>query len=315
MSNGVDSLDNAPSTDESPTEENPNQTLVLQCSQCSSIMGDTTAWAFADDVLRTVSLKNASEKVLITEVLDTSKNGTDFGSAFNVLKCEVCNEEIGRMYRTTPTQLDHLRGLFSLFIDKLTSYQVGSCSQSCQALTLDDTLSFGELKEMHTKLNKIKHVLVTVDGRLKHIETFLEEYDDQPESVPDESHNIIPAENHRKEGSFHAFIPPQQPEAVRRPETMSREMFNNGVTSENSVQSYNAGMLSSKGAQKRPAFRKFDEGNSSVYSRSEDVRQETDDGLQSSYRTSQSYMDTNKRKKHSDPRADNSTYKNKRSKY
>lgn len=154
-----------------------------------------------------------------------------------------------------------------------------------------------------------------MDGRLKHIETFLEEYDDQPESVPDESHNIIPAENHRKEGSFHAFIPPQQPEAVRRPETMSREMFNNGVTSENSVQSYNAGMLSSKGAQKRPAFRKFDEGNSSVYSRSDDVRQETDDGLQSSYRTSQSYMDTNKRKKHSDPRADNSTYKNKRSKY
>ena len=35
------------------------------------------------------------------------------------------------------------------------SYQVGSCSQSCQALTLDDTLSFGELKEMHTKLNKV----------------------------------------------------------------------------------------------------------------------------------------------------------------
>ncbi|XP_076076552.1 uncharacterized protein LOC143047408 [Mytilus galloprovincialis] len=315
MSNGVNSLDNAPSTDESPTEENPNQILVLQCSQCSSIVGDTTAWAFADDVLRTVSLKNASEKVLITEVLDTSKNGTDFGSAFNVLKCEVCNEEIGRMYRTTPTQLDHLRGLFSLFIDKLTSYQVGSCSQSCQALTLDDTLSFGELKEMHTKLNKIKHVLVTVDGRLKHIETFLEEYDDQPESVPDESHNIIPAENHRKEGSFHAFIPPQQPEAVRRPETMSREMFNNGVTSEKIVQSYNAGMVSSKDAQKRPAFRKFDEGNSSVYSRSDDVRQETDDGLQSSYRTSQSYMETLKRKKHSDQRADNSTYKNKRSKY
>ncbi|XP_063403512.1 uncharacterized protein LOC134687286 [Mytilus trossulus] len=315
MSNGVNSIDNAPSTDESPAEENPTETLVLQCSQCSSIVGDTTAWAFADDVLRTVSLKNASEKVLITEVLETSKNGTDFGSAFNVLKCEVCNEEIGRMYRTTPTQLDHLRGLFSLFIDKLSSYQVGSCSQNCQALNLDDTLSFGELKEMHTKLDKIKHVLVTVDGRLKHIETFLEEYDDQPESVADDSHNINPTEVPRKEGSFHAFVPPQQPEAVRRPETMSREMYNNGVTSENSVQSYNAGMPSSKGAQKRPAFRKFEDGNSSVYSRSEDLGQETNDGLQSSYRTSQSYMDTLKRKKQSDPRADNSTYKNKRSKY
>ncbi|CAG2195276.1 unnamed protein product [Mytilus edulis] len=308
MSNGVNSLDNAPSTDESPTEENPNQILVLQCSQCSSIVGDTTAWAFADDVLRTVSLKNASEKVLITEVLDTSKNGTDFGRPTLQQRRDLACTML------TPTPAGSF-SLLLLFIDKLTSYQVGSCSQSCQALTLDDTLSFGELKEMHTKLNKIKHVLVTVDGRLKHIETFLEEYDDQPESVPDESHNIIPAENHRKEGSFHAFIPPQQPEAVRRPETMSREMFNNGVTSENSVQSYNAGMLSSKGAQKRPAFRKFDEGNSSVYSRSDDVRQETDDGLQSSYRTSQSYMDTNKRKKHSDPRADNSTYKNKRSKY
>lgn len=37
--------------------EQPADTLILQCSNCNTIIGDTTAWGCADSILRTVGLK------------------------------------------------------------------------------------------------------------------------------------------------------------------------------------------------------------------------------------------------------------------
>lgn len=37
-------------------EESDTLPLVFQCAQCNSILGDSTAWVCANDVLRSISL-------------------------------------------------------------------------------------------------------------------------------------------------------------------------------------------------------------------------------------------------------------------
>lgn len=46
--------------------EQPTDTLVLQCSNCNTVIGDTTAWGCADPILRTVGLKRMSFYEILT---------------------------------------------------------------------------------------------------------------------------------------------------------------------------------------------------------------------------------------------------------
>lgn len=54
--------------------------------------------------------------------LETSREESDYGSTFNNLHCRNCQEWLGRQYRTTTAELDHLRGNYTFSLGQLILY-------------------------------------------------------------------------------------------------------------------------------------------------------------------------------------------------
>lgn len=66
----------------------------------------------------------SNANVIIDEILETSKDESDYGSTFNNLYCRKCNEWIGRRYRTTTSELDYLRGHYTLSLGQLILFEM-----------------------------------------------------------------------------------------------------------------------------------------------------------------------------------------------
>lgn len=107
--------------------------MALQCKSCRTIVGDTGSllslqrealiitltsnWAAFHFLILILSEKSGN--VVVDEELETSKEGSDYGSTFNNLFCKNCNGWLGRCYRTTAPDLDNLRGNFTFGIEQL----------------------------------------------------------------------------------------------------------------------------------------------------------------------------------------------------
>lgn len=90
--------------------------------------------------MMTINLLEKSDNVVIDGELETSKGELDYGSTYNNLHCKNCNEMIGRTYRTTTPELDHLRGRFSFNLTSLIMFEVPEIEQPAQIGT-DQILS------------------------------------------------------------------------------------------------------------------------------------------------------------------------------
>jgi hypothetical protein len=107
--------------------------MVLQCKSCRTIVGDTSSMlSFNREsfimTLQSTSLSStvsgayfleSNSNVVVDDELETSKEESDYGSTFSNLYCRNCQEWIGRKYRTTSPELDHLRGNFTLSLGQL----------------------------------------------------------------------------------------------------------------------------------------------------------------------------------------------------
>lgn len=115
-----------PDLEESDSEEPPNP-LVFQCRCCFRLLGDSLAFVATDIDLGYVILSDVSEIIQQDTTYETSTEpGKDIGSTFARLRCAGCNAAVGRNYRTTPRDLDDLRDCFSLEVDAIYTYQLGS---------------------------------------------------------------------------------------------------------------------------------------------------------------------------------------------
>ncbi|XP_033739788.1 protein Mis18-alpha-like [Pecten maximus] len=155
--------------------------VVFQCSQCNSIVGDSSSWTGSNEILRTISLKYVSKKVEIKDRLITSKTGTDLGSTYNMLQCEICKSDLGRMYRTTPGNLDHMRDVYTLYVEKISSYTFGSCTQE-DDVNINDLVTLPSVKELLKELKKLQTVIVSLDHRVDLLEssTHIAEVENRP---------------------------------------------------------------------------------------------------------------------------------------
>ncbi|OWF47568.1 Protein Mis18-alpha [Mizuhopecten yessoensis] len=150
--------------------------VVFQCSQCNSIVGDSLAWTGSNEILRTISLKYVSKKVEVKDRLITSKTGTDLGSTYNTLQCEVCKGDLGRMYRTTPGNLDHMRQVYTLYVEKISRttvkfwYTFGSCNQG-DDVNINDLVTLPNVKELVKELKKVQEL--SIRNLVKLIQNFM----------------------------------------------------------------------------------------------------------------------------------------------
>ncbi|KAL3883912.1 hypothetical protein ACJMK2_030140 [Sinanodonta woodiana] len=159
---------------EQTTEKDNSLPVVFQCSQCNSILGDSLSWVGANPIMRTITIKNITSKVGVREAVHISTAGTDAGSTYNSLFCEVCKEEFGKKYLASPPNMDAMRGLFTFNVDKLSSYQVGSTEPNAgDPLDLSDIVSLSSPMCMQQHIHKLDLLIVSIDRRLQAVENFL----------------------------------------------------------------------------------------------------------------------------------------------
>ncbi|SPO24473.1 uncharacterized protein UTRI_03741 [Ustilago trichophora] len=114
--------------DNDQDDGSPPNPLTFQCRKCFRLLADSFSFVATDPDLGYVILSQTTECVLqdTTYSTSTDPNQKDLGSTFARLRCAGCNSTIGRNYRTTPRDLDDLRDCFSLEVNAISTYQLGS---------------------------------------------------------------------------------------------------------------------------------------------------------------------------------------------
>ena len=85
--------------------------------------------------------------------METSKGEFDYGSTFNNLHCKNCNEWLGRTYRTTTPELDHIRGRFSYNLSSLIMFEISEIEQPAQ---VGNENNFGRNLVDQVEITKVK---------------------------------------------------------------------------------------------------------------------------------------------------------------
>eukprot|EP00611_Tribonema_gayanum_P014779 TRINITY_DN2627_c0_g1_i1.p1 TRINITY_DN2627_c0_g1~~TRINITY_DN2627_c0_g1_i1.p1 ORF type:complete len:489 (-),score=106.31 TRINITY_DN2627_c0_g1_i1:615-2081(-) len=107
--------------------------IVFQCSQCSFILGHTTASEVLDSQKVKLGLQEfvqaeAAPGTSLHAVMTVSHAKYDEGSGFRQLACAnaKCKSLVGRTYYSTPLHMDHLRGVYLLCAPAITSYELSA---------------------------------------------------------------------------------------------------------------------------------------------------------------------------------------------
>ncbi|KAI9296723.1 hypothetical protein K502DRAFT_323649 [Neoconidiobolus thromboides FSU 785] len=131
--------------------------LVIFCSNCRAIVGDSYSWLGADSELRSFSLYDKSKEVIVNEELETSKQGIDIGSTFTTMNCSSCEAYLGKVYKTTPRSLDHIRDMYTFSIDKVSLYQLGPSEHSSDffALKNEQMMDLPALSKLQDNMRKV----------------------------------------------------------------------------------------------------------------------------------------------------------------
>ncbi|CAH1799078.1 unnamed protein product [Owenia fusiformis] len=142
-------------------------TMVFQCSKCNTIVGDSTAWLSCNTEMGSVTLNKVTESVESMSVLATSTKGGDLGSTYVGLRCKHCKENLGRIYKTTPRNLDDIRDHFTLSIPKINSYQVGSGVTNNNNV---DLLDIPDQRYLLLQVRKIQALVIAFNSRIQELE-------------------------------------------------------------------------------------------------------------------------------------------------
>ncbi|EPQ27473.1 uncharacterized protein PFL1_05011 [Pseudozyma flocculosa PF-1] len=103
---------------------------VFQCKGCLRLVGDTFSYVHVDETLRYLVLSATTVDVRVKEgLLHITTQTPDLGSSYLALECAGCQTDLGKKYVTTPRELDGLRGAYSLIVDNVSTYTLGSCAR------------------------------------------------------------------------------------------------------------------------------------------------------------------------------------------
>ncbi|XP_041439332.1 protein Mis18-alpha isoform X2 [Xenopus laevis] len=133
------------------SEEDPP--VVFLCSHCRRPIGDTYSWMGSDMGDQCILLKAVSEYVSVDQVQIVSKATSDYGCTFETVSCSGCSSVMGKIYRCTPKHLDFKRDLFSLNIDAVDSYILGSADKQA-VLEIEEPVTLGVRAALEEEIEK-----------------------------------------------------------------------------------------------------------------------------------------------------------------
>ncbi|XP_072178715.1 uncharacterized protein [Diadema setosum] len=162
-------------------QESNDLPIVFQCQQCNTILSDSLAFVAANDDLKAITLDRVTSSVELSTKLVTSTDGIDQGSTYTPLICNGCQSVVGKSYKTTPRVLDDLRDAFTLSVDSVSVYQVGSANTAAMAASDNLVESSTSLKALKETTLKLQVLMCAMHQRIANIEQCLE-IEDQEEA-------------------------------------------------------------------------------------------------------------------------------------
>ena len=175
-----------------------NAALVLQCRSCRTIVGDT---------LQTIgTFENVCEQSIIaTEVArgamirrSSTVASCTSGATYHILYCRLCGSILGRTYITMPANAHPelcSNGVLAFDTMALSSYELGSCRDDANALSLDgqegrdrlqtkvttekeeskkllqsEDISLEPVKELRVKLLEVMTIILSMNERIVKLE-------------------------------------------------------------------------------------------------------------------------------------------------
>ncbi|XP_071499265.1 uncharacterized protein [Diadema antillarum] len=180
----MDGVDEEPAVDEPENiagQESKDLPVVFQCQQCNTILSDSLAFVAANDDLKAITLDRVTSSVELSSKLVTSTDGIDQGSTYTPLICNGCQSVVGKSYKTTPRVLDDLRDAFTLSVDSVSMYQVGSADTAAMTASDNFVESSTSLKSLKETTLKLQVLVCAMHQRIANIEQCLE-IEDQEEA-------------------------------------------------------------------------------------------------------------------------------------
>ncbi|KAJ1661395.1 hypothetical protein GGH95_003151 [Coemansia sp. RSA 1836] len=115
------------------SDEAINGPVVLSCTKCRTIVGDTFAYVASLPERNYIALQAVPESVICGKSKKMASERSEEGSVYFELSCAECQATIGRRYLTTVEDMDSIRNAYALDIDKVITYELGKCMGDKQA--------------------------------------------------------------------------------------------------------------------------------------------------------------------------------------
>ncbi|KAJ2544815.1 hypothetical protein EV175_005859 [Coemansia sp. RSA 1933] len=177
--------------------------VIFSCSKCRMILGDTFAYAASIPERNYIGLHGVPESVVCSPKCKTSSERGEEGSVYHELSCGECHQNVGRKYLTTTQEIDPIRGMFALDIQKVITYELGKCLGNKPACSDVPPPEFYTSIAFHDDLGMVKNNVTAIAAKLQKLEQVImrmPQANTSPRSAP-------PPSGGRKRSSAHGLNP------------------------------------------------------------------------------------------------------------
>lgn len=155
-------------------EEDTDAPVVFQCGRCKLPVGDSLSWVGSEDDQNQILLKRVTENVVVGSEPFVSRTQTELGCLIVNLSCLGCSSPLGRVYTSTPRNLDYKRSLFCLSVENVDCFVLGSSTQKYLEDAQDEPVTLEYRANVDMEIGKIKALAVSMAQRLLEIEAKLQ---------------------------------------------------------------------------------------------------------------------------------------------
>jgi len=163
----------------------PERPLVIYCSKCNTIFGDTSSFVCTHAGLKTITLAEATmvtskgNEHNVEAEIDSERRRFTAGSMFYRLHCKSCDQCVGKVFVSTVRDLDMMRDRFTFEQKAIKSYELGirlqdtnqsvggagGGKQEGEVSSLVD-----RIEEMESTMIKVENLMLLFNERLEELE-------------------------------------------------------------------------------------------------------------------------------------------------
>jgi len=106
--------------------------------------------------------------VIIEDKINICSDEIGFGSSYFSLYCETCKFYLGKIFKTTTSNWDHIRDLYNIDMNQIVAYTVGSSE-----MKVENNPVLQSYDKLELELKKIKSMLMFFHERISTLETII----------------------------------------------------------------------------------------------------------------------------------------------